>query len=104
MGGEGIQHVCQVGLEDKKAITLCVLSAMNGLMLPLQIVFKGKTPRSMSKIVVANDSLNASFHWAMSNKQWSNLETCKQFGNHDILVPYMRKDIDKIELSRIMKN
>ena len=39
--------IAVVGAEDKRQITACVASSLDGTLLPLQLIFQGKTPRSL---------------------------------------------------------
>ena len=39
--------VAVIGAEDKRQITVCLASSLDGELLPLQLIFQGKTDRSL---------------------------------------------------------
>jgi hypothetical protein len=43
----GSKTVAVVGAEDKRQITVCVAASLRGDLLPLQLIFQGKTSRSL---------------------------------------------------------
>ena len=49
MGKKGSKHVCVYGKEDKRQITAIVSSTAKGVLLPIQVVFTGRTFKSLSK-------------------------------------------------------
>lgn len=46
----GSKSVAVVGAEDKRQITACIASSLEGDLLPLQLIFQGKTPRSLPHV------------------------------------------------------
>ncbi len=69
--------------DDKRQITAVVAATMTGEYLPVQLVFKGKTPRSHPKVEVPNG-------WDIwhSDNHWSNENTMKRY-IEKIVVPFI---------------
>ena len=88
MGKKGSKHVCVHGKEDKRQVTAVVSSTAEGVLLPLQVVFTGKTFKSLPK---SNEGrqLCEGLGWDLttSPNHWSTLQTCKDFVEK-ILQPY----------------
>jgi hypothetical protein len=84
----GRKDVAVTGKEDKRQITPVVSSAADGTLLPLQLVFKGKTPRSLpaGTTVQAVTQLDG-WRLKFTNNHWSNLKTTKEWVT-EILLPY----------------
>jgi hypothetical protein len=81
------------GQDDKRQITAVVGSSLNGDMLPLQLVFEGKTDRSLPQHT--QDTQSNGFHLTLSDNHWSTLETMQQYvdrvlnpwrGNEDMIL------------------
>lgn len=94
---KGSKDIKVTGMEDKRQVTCCVSSSSDGTLLPMQIIFTGKTKRSLPKTDVAKICLADGFHLTMSLNHWSNLETCQQFV-HRILVPYFERIMKELQL------
>jgi hypothetical protein len=94
---KGSKDIKVTGMEDKRQVTCCVSSSSDGTLLPMQIIFTGKTKRCLPKTHVAKLCLADGFHMTMSSNHWSNLETCQQFVRH-ILVPYFQCIVKELQL------
>ena len=85
---KGSKHVCVHGKEDKRQLITVVSSTAEGLLLPLQVVFIGRTFRSL---YVSNERRQfcKGLGWDLitSSNHWSTLQTCKDFAEK-ILQPY----------------
>ena len=87
----GSGAVCVIGKEDKRQITACIASAMDGSMLPLQLIFEGKTTNCLPPHTPA--SLAAQVHLTFSHNHWSSLATMKQFVE-EVIMPYATRSIN----------
>ena len=65
----GSSDVAIVGAEDKRQITACVAASLRGDLLPLQLIFQGKTTRSLPLATAAStaarvDITHSANHWS----------------------------------------
>ena len=80
------KHVSIAGETDKRCITLTVTESMSGQLLPLQVIYKGKTERCLPP--KARDDKKCRFSY--NEKHWSNnKETLRLIDG--ILLPYTEK-------------
>lgn len=77
-------------MDDKRQITAVVASSLDGCLLPLQLIFQGKTDASLPPHTDA--SRNAGFHLTKSSNHWSSQETMQEWCSH-ILVTWRSKMI-----------
>lgn len=84
----GAVRVAIIGAEEKRQITAVIGSSLAGDMLPLQLIFEGKTERCRPPHTL--DTLAAGFHLTNSDNHWSTLETMKDYVNF-VLDPWRRK-------------
>ena len=47
---KGQKHISRAGSNDKTSITLTVCELLDGKILPLQLIYKGKTQRSLPTV------------------------------------------------------
>jgi len=88
----GSKVVGVLGGDDKRSITTCVFSFVDGALLPFQLIFQGTTKRVLPKIRGTQIGLNHGFHFTMTNNHWSNLESMQEFVNF-ILVPQLDNEV-----------
>lgn len=88
---KGIRDVAVAGKDNKRQITAVVSSAANGGVLPLQLIFTGKTQRSIPAGKAAQEVVKFD-KWDLtaSGNHWSNLETTKRWVDK-VLFPYLEK-------------
>jgi hypothetical protein len=86
----GSAAVAVVGADDKRQITACLASSLHGDLLPLQLIFQGKTARSLPGATAASKAARA--HLTFSDNHWSSLETMKQWIT-EVLLPYAERCI-----------
>jgi len=96
----GSKVVGVLGGDDKRSITTCVFSFVDGTLLPFQLILQGTTKSVLPKIHGTQISLNHGFHFTMTNNHWSNLESMQEFVNF-ILVPYLDNEVQKLNLSSL---
>jgi hypothetical protein len=87
--------IAVVGAEDKRQITACVASSLDGTLLPLQLIFQGKTPRSLPPATAA--SIAAKVHLTFSPNHWSNQTTMREWIT-EVLLPYATESIARHRL------
>ena len=91
----GSKAVAIVGAEDKRQFTACVASSLDGELLPLQLIFAGKTARCLPPRTA--DALAARVHVTFSDNHWSSQETMQQYVEH-VVLPYASRCIVQHEL------
>jgi hypothetical protein len=84
----GAKEVKVIGADDKRQITACIGSSLNGDLLPLQLIFQGKT--SASHPPATPESHAAFVHITHSENHWSNQETMRQYVA-EVIVPYAER-------------
>ncbi len=82
--------VAVTGEDDKRQITACLASSLYGDMLPLQLIFQGKTQRCEPSPTA--QSIAAQVHITHSANHWSNVETMKQWVE-SVLIQYAERCI-----------
>jgi len=91
----GAAAVGVVGAEDKRQITACIASSLSGELLPLQLVFQGKTRRCLPTVTAS--SIAARVHITNSQNHWSTQETMRDWIT-EVLLPYAERCITTHEL------
>lgn len=89
---KGTKDIAMIGADDKRQITVVVASSLDGDLLPLQLVFQGKTSKSLPAMTPA--VTEAGFHLTCSHNHWSSQETMKQYIEH-IIMPYSKRKISQ---------
>jgi hypothetical protein len=87
--------VAVVGAEDKRQITVCIASSLHGELLPLQLIFQGKTARSLPAQTAS--SIAALCHLTCSENHWSSQATMQQY-ICEIILPYAERCIQQHRL------
>ncbi|MDO9333522.1 MAG: hypothetical protein Q7T57_03245 [Dehalococcoidales bacterium] len=91
----GSKSVAVVGAEDKRQITVCIASSLEGDLLPPQLIFQGKTPRSLPSLTV--DARAAKADVTFSENHWSNQTTMRDY-IEKIVIPYAESRIQLFKL------
>lgn len=92
---QGSASVAVVGSDDKRQITVCLASALDGTLLPLQLIFQGKTARSLPAVTPSSLAVNA--HLTCSENHWSSQVTMQQWVS-EVLMPYADRCIQQHRL------
>lgn len=87
----GSRDVAVVGAEDKRQITACVAASLRGDLLPLQLIFQGKTERSLPAATAA--SVAARIDITNSANHWSSQETMQRWVEK-VLLPHSERMIE----------
>jgi hypothetical protein len=93
---KGTKSVAVIGAEDKRQITACVASSMDGDLLPLQLIFEGKTTRCHPS--QPSSIAEHHFHITHSENHWSNATTMKDWVEH-VLLPFADRKLAAANLS-----
>ena len=67
MAEKNSKHVARKGVNDKRGITVMLGGSLSGEILPMQLIYKGKTNRSLPSI-----KFLAGFALTYNEKHWSN--------------------------------
>jgi hypothetical protein len=90
----GSKRVAVAGHEDKRQITCVVSSALSGELLPLQLVFTGKTHASHPPAPEGHLAMQQGMHLTHTYNHWSNLDSTKDWIRH-VLEPWrLRKVVE----------
>lgn len=84
MAKEGSKKVPIAGIDDKRQITLVLAAAMTGKLLPLQLVYQGKT-----KVCLPTVDFPADWDVTFSPNHWCNEITMDHYVRN-IIVPYVQ--------------
>jgi hypothetical protein len=87
---KGAKDVKVIGADDKRQITACIASSLHGDLLPLQLIFQGKTNACHPDVTPAATA--ARVHITHSENHWSNQETMQQYVR-EVIVPYSEQRI-----------
>ena len=98
MAAKGEKHISRAGATDKRTITVTLCETLDGHILPFQLVYTGKTERSLPNV-----KLPRGFCLAYNPKHWSNeSETLRLI--EDVLVPYIAKIKEEKSLPESQKS
>ena len=67
MAAKGEKHISRAGATDKRAITVTLCETLDGHILPFQLIYAGKTERSLQNV-----KFPRGFCLAYNSKHWSN--------------------------------
>ena len=85
MDQQGAKRVEMVGVSDKRQITAVFCGTLLGDFLPVQVIYKGKTPRCHPRF-----EFPSGWHITHSPKHWSTEQTMLEYVEH-IVAPYVEK-------------
>ena len=80
---KGEKHISRAGATEKRAITGTLCESLDGCMLPFQLIYTGKTERSLPEFTFPDG-----FYLAFNQKHWSN-ETETICLTEDLFAPYI---------------
>jgi hypothetical protein len=95
---KGVKEVKCLGKDDKRQITAVVSSTTSGELVPLQLVFQGKTEAVVPKDEDVKRAVAAGWHLTMSENHWSNFVTMKSFVEK-VLDPWRVKKCEELGLA-----
>jgi hypothetical protein len=92
---KGVKDVKSLGKDDKHQITCTVSSVASGDLLPLQLIFQGKTTVVVPKYPRAMVARAKGWHLTMSSNHWSNQQTMREFVDQ-VIVPWHAKQCEEL--------
>ena len=92
MDNQGTKQVKVTGLGDKRQVTLVLACAMDGELLPPQVIYQGKTDKS-------HPSFDFPANWDIhhSPNHWSNSSTMERYAEK-ILLPHFERARERLQL------
>jgi hypothetical protein len=90
----GSKRVAVAGHDDKRQITCVVSSALSGELLPLQLVFTGKTDASHPPAPANHLATQQGMHLTHTHNHWSNLDSTKDWIRHIVEPWRLRKVVE----------
>ena len=98
MAAKGEKHISRAGATDERAITMTLCESLDGCMPPFQLIYTGKTERSLP-----NFTFPDGFCLIFNQKHWNNeTETIRLI--EDLLVPYIKKVKEEKALPQSQKS
>ena len=98
MAEKNSKHVARKGANDKRGITVTLRESLSGEILPMQLIYKGKTNRSLPSV-----KFPAGFALTYNEKHWSNEKETINF-IEDVLCPYIRDVKERFGLDVLQKS
>ena len=92
MSKEGSKRVEVVGLKDKRQITAVFGGSMSGDFLPVQLVYQGKTTKSLPTV-----DFPKQWHLTFTEHHWSNESTMIDYVEK-IFIPYVQSKREELSL------
>ena len=92
----GSKDVQVIKADDKRQITVCVASSLDGDLLPLQLIFTGSTRKCLP--LATAEAKEAAVHLTHSHNHWSSQETMQQYIK-EVIMPYVRLRIIEHKLA-----
>ena len=83
MEAKGSKRVEAVGLNDKRQITAVFCAALSGELLPLQLIYQGKTTACLPRFAFPSE-----WNVTYTPNHWSNEQKTKEY-IHKIILPYV---------------
>jgi hypothetical protein len=93
----GVKSVAIMGADEKRQITLLPSVACNGKVLPMLIIFLGKTFRSLPSTKDMKELTDQGCQFLYTDTHWSTNLTMKKFVNV-IVVPFLLKRVSELKL------
>lgn len=97
---KGTTDVSATGSNDKREITAVLAGSKSGNKLPPQLIYTGKTQRSLPK--VGDDVVPSDYHLTVSDSHWSTETTMLSYVDH-IIKPYFEKTRERHSLPSTAK-
>lgn len=94
---KGSKAVKVIGADDKRQITACIASSLSGDLLPLQLIFQGKTDQCHPPLT--EEARSAFVHLTHSENHWSNQTTMQEY-ICKVLIPYAERRMHEHNLPR----
>ena len=92
MAKEGCKKISIAGTDDKRQITVVLTATMTGKLLPLQLVYQGKTRSCLPSM-----SFSSGWDVTFTPNHWCT-EVSMECFIHNIIVPYVQETREKLQL------
>jgi hypothetical protein len=99
---KGAKQVLSLGKEDKRQFTVLGSVAADGVLLPFQVVFQGKTRQVLPKNAATVIAVSEGWHFTHSANHWSTQETMRSFVQK-VLHPYFEEKCFDLGLNPLMQ-
>ena len=103
----GSSQVSVTGVDEKRAVTLCVSVANSGTMLPMQAVYLGETmlstPKKTAPYYAETTAAGFRYEYGTKSSYWSTQRTMHSLVD-DIIAPYFAAQKDKLALPQDHKS
>ena len=93
MQSEGAKKVEIIAKDDKCQITIVLAGSLKGDVLPLQVIYQGKTPRCLPSV-----KFPSNWHITFSENHWSNEDTMHDYVMK-IILPYVQQKRESLKLA-----
>jgi len=93
MAEEGSKRVELIGKDDKRQLTALYACSMSGDFLPIQLVYQGKTDKSLPRFQFPSD-----WNVACTANYWCNESTMRQYIQR-IILPYLDQKWKELKTS-----
>ena len=93
MQSEGAKKVEIIAKDDKRQITIVLAGSLKGDVLPLQVIYQGKTPRCLPSV-----KFPSNWHITFSENHWSNEDTMHDYVMK-IILPYVQQKRESLKLA-----
>ena len=97
MAEKNSQHVAKKGGNDKRGMTLTLSETVDGTALPFQLIYRGKTARSLPAT-----NFPEGFCLSYNEKHWSNEKETLRLIN-EVIHPYMQRTKTRLSLAENAK-
>lgn len=97
MAEKNSQHVANKGGNDKRGMTLTLAETLDGTALPFQLIYQGKTARSLPAT-----NFPEGFCLSYNEKHWSNEKETLRLIN-EVIHPYMQRTKTRLSLAENAK-
>ena len=97
MAEKGSRHVSRKGTDDKRAITATLAETLKGDILPFQLIYKGKTSRS-----IQSANFTPGFLLSANKSHWSNEKETLNLLDR-IIAPYLQTAKEELGLDATQK-
>ena len=91
---KGESQVTMTGLDDKRQMTLLLSVAMDGTLLPPQLIYAGKTERCLPEV-----NFPTEWNVTCTENHWSTEASMLEFAEK-VLIPYVNQQRDGLPLSQ----
>lgn len=86
-----IQNVEVIGADDKRGCTVSITTCGDGTVLPIQMIFEGKTEASLPKSNKLPEAVRAGHDFTVSESHWCTLQTLQRWVQKILYPAYVER-------------